>query len=160
MITSQEVVDLLKLEPLPHEGGYFREIYKSVERYRGDRAFGTAIYFLLTSSNFSAMHRLDADEIYHFYLGDPVELLLLYPQGRGEVFTLGNDLSQGLQPQKVVPGGIWQGSCLVPGGQYGFALMGTTMTPGFEWTGFELGEREALLKQYPAWVEMIAARTS
>lgn len=168
MVNVQEVIDLLKLTPLPQEGGYFRQTYKSAEiipqvilpeRYQEDRVFGTAVYFLLTPADFSAMHRLDTDEVYHFYLGDPVELLLLHPDGSGEVCTLGNDLLKGMRPQKVVPGGAWQGSCLAAGGQYGFALMGTTMAPGFVWTGFELGERASLIKQYPAWKEMIAART-
>jgi hypothetical protein len=168
MITVQEIINLLKLEPLPHEGGYFRQTYKSAEvisqaalppRYQGDRTLGTAIYFLLTPTDFSAMHRLDTDEIYHFYLGDPVEMLLLPPDGPAEAFILGNDLSKGMQPQKVVSSGVWQGSCLVPGGPYGFALIGTTMAPGFEWASFELGERDTLLQQYPALAEMILART-
>jgi predicted cupin superfamily sugar epimerase len=167
MINVQEIINLLKLEPLPQEGGYFRQTYKSSEtipqaalplRYRQDRTFGTAIYFMLTSADFSAMHRLDTDEIYHFYLGDPLEMLLLHPDGSGEVFILGNDLLKGMQPQKVVPKEVWQGSRLTPGGQCGFALVGTTMAPGFEWAGFELGEREALIEQYPAFAQMIAAR--
>jgi predicted cupin superfamily sugar epimerase len=85
-------------------------------------------------------------------------MLLLHPDGSGEVFILGNDLLKGMQPQKVVPKEVWQGSRLAPGGQYGFALVGTTMAPGFEWAGFELGEREALIEQYPAFAQMIAAR--
>ena len=104
------------------------------------------------------MHRLNTDEIYHFYLGDPVEMLLLHPDGSGEIFLLGNDLGSGMRPQKVVRRGVWQGSRLVPGGMYGFALIGTTMAPGFEWHGFELGDREMLLDEYQAFADEIADR--
>jgi hypothetical protein len=162
------LIELLKLEPLPHEGGYFRSTYKSEEtiprqalpqRYQQDMVFGTAIYYLLTPTDFSAMHRLSSDEIFHFYLGDPVEMLLLHSDGAGEVFVLGNDLLNGMRPQKVVPHGVWQGSRLLPNGQHGFALIGTTMAPGFDWAGFELGRREPLVEQYPAFAPLIAART-
>src|SRR5262245_13016451 len=167
MLTAQQVIDLLQLEPLPLEGGFFRQTYKSPEmlhpealpeRYSQPMVFGTAIYALLTHADFSAMHRLDTDEIYHFYYGDPLEILLLHPDGSGEVFLLGNDLSAGQQPQKMVARNVWQGTRLTPRGQYGFALIGTTMAPGFEWAGFRLGEREALLAQYPTFAEMITAR--
>ena len=167
MMTAQEVIDFFQLEPLPKEGGYFRQTYKSPERvplkglpqrYRQEVAFGTAIYALFTPTDFSAMHRLDTDEIYHFYFGDPVEMLLLHADGSGEIFTLGNDLQAGMLPQKVVDRGVWQGSRLAPQARYGFALIGTTMAPGFEWEGFELGERDTLIEQYPALAESIAAR--
>jgi predicted cupin superfamily sugar epimerase len=167
MLTAQQVIDLLQLEPLPLEGGFFRQTYKSPEtippqalpaRYRQEMVFGTAIYAVLTPNDFSAMHRLDTDEIFHFYYGDPLEMLLLHPDGTGEIFLLGLDLLAGQQPQKVVARNVWQGTRLAPGGAYGFALIGTTMAPGFEWAGFELGEREALIEQYPAFAEMIAAR--
>jgi predicted cupin superfamily sugar epimerase len=167
MLTARQVIDLLQLEPLPLEGGFFRQTYKAPEtilpaalpqRYSQPVAFGTAIYALLTPTDFSAMHRLDTDEIYHFYYGDPLEMLLLYPDGSGELVLLGNDLETGLQPQKVVTRGVWQGTRLASGGKYGFALIGTTMAPGFEWAGFELGEKDALVNQYPAFAEMIAAR--
>lgn len=167
MMTAQEVIDLLQLEPLPLEGGFFRQTYYSPEkipaadlpaRYKYELAFGTAIYAVLTPNDFSAMHRLDTDEIFHFYYGDPLEMLLLHPDGSGEVFLLGNDLPAGQRPQKVVNRGVWQGTRLAAGGQHGFALIGTTMAPGFEWTGFELGEKDALANQYPAFAEMIAVR--
>lgn len=167
MMTAQEIIDLLQLELLPHEGGYFRQTYQAAERiapaalparYHQPMALSTAIYFMLTPAVFSAMHRLPSDEVYHFYLGDPVEMLLLHPDGRGETFTLGTDLLSGMRPQKVVPPAVWQGLCLRPGGPHGFALIGTTMAPGFEWDGFELGDRAALLAGYPDFTEMIEAR--
>lgn len=167
MLTAQEVIDLLQLEPLPHEGGFFHQTYRSSEtvppaalpaRYGQERVLGTAIYALLTQTDFSAMHRLDTAEIYHFYYGDPLEMLLLHPDGSGELFLLGSDLQAGQRPQKVVERDVWQGTRLASGGQHGFALIGTTMAPGFEWAGFELGERDALVQQYPDFADMIAAR--
>jgi predicted cupin superfamily sugar epimerase len=166
-MTVEEVIEMLQLEPLPLEGGFFRQTYKSSEtlssqalpaRYQQERVFGTAIYAVLTPADFSAMHRLDTDEIFHFYYGDPLEMLLLQPDGSGELFLLGADLPAGQRPQKVVPRNTWQGTRLASGGQHGFALIGTTMAPGFEWAGFELGERDGLVKQYPAFAHMIAAR--
>ena len=167
-MTAQEIIALLNLQPLPKEGGFFRQSYQSAEkipqnalpaRYRQDMVFGTAIYFLLTPDSYSAMHRLNTDEIFHFYLGDPVEMLLLHPNGDGEVFILGSELQAGMRPQKLVSQGVWQGAKLATGGERGFALLGTTMAPGFEWDGFELGRRDALIEQYPDFVNLIEART-
>ena len=164
---AQQIIDLLNLEPLPDEGGFFSLTYKSPElipqqalpnRYRQDMAFGSAIYFLLTADNFSAMHRLQTDEIYHFYLGDPVEMLLLHPDGSGEIFTLGVDLAAGMRPQKVAHRDTWQGSRLAPDGSRGFALMGTTLAPGFEWADFELGQRDDLISKYPNFADAIEVR--
>lgn len=166
-LTAQEVIGLLQLEPLSLEGGFFALTYRSPEqivpealpeRYHQALVFGTAIYALLTSTDFSAMHRLDTDEIYHFYYGDPLEMLLLHPDGSGEVFILGNDLPAGQRPQKVVGRNVWQGSRPVSGGVHGFTLIGTTMAPGFEWAGFEPGQRDSLAKQYPAFGKMIVER--
>jgi hypothetical protein len=153
---------MLGLKPLPQEGGFFAESYRSGEklagnslpaRYSGDRSFGTAIYFLLTPDTFSAVHKLATDEIYHFYLGDPVELLLLGNDGSGEVVTIGTDLDRGMKPQFTVPRGAWQGSRLKIGGA--FALLGTTMAPGFEFADLELARRETLLASHPAFSALI-----
>lgn len=157
---------MLNLKPLPTEGGFYAETYRSNEklppgvlpaRYTGNRHFGTAIYFLLTPDTFSAMHRLASDEIYHFYLGDPVELLCLREEGSGDIFTLGTDFERGMRPQLIVSRGTWQGSRLRPGGK--FALLGTTMAPGFEFADFELGGRAALMERYPAFSETIRQLT-
>jgi predicted cupin superfamily sugar epimerase len=162
----EHLKQLLNLKPLPEEGGYYAETYRSAEklnrgalpmRYAGDRHFGTAIYFLLTPDTFSAMHRLVSDETYHFYLGDPVELLTLREDGSGEMFTIGNDFERGMHPQITVPHGTWQGSRLRPGGK--FALLGTTMSPGFEFADFELGDRAALSGRYPQYTEIIRQLT-
>jgi hypothetical protein len=167
-VTAQELIEHLKLEPLPIEGGFFRQTYCSEEtiaqaalpaRYRGDKPFATAIYYLLTSDadSFSALHRLPTDEVYHFYLGDPVEMLLLFTDGTGRRVVLGQDILNGEQVQFVAPREEWQGSRLVPGGQ--FALLGTTMAPGFDPTDYEGGRREELLARYPAHADLIRALT-
>ena len=104
------------------------------------------------------MHRLQTDEMYHFYYGDPVELLLLYPDGEGEKFLLGTAFHNGMRPQKLVPRGVWQGSIIQPDGAYGFALIGTSMAPAFDDASFELGNREQLLAKYPDFIEAINGR--
>jgi len=160
-MTAQDVLQLLGLEPLPGEGGFYRETYRSAVRVLGpggaERAAATAIYFLLTPDSFSALHRLPTDEVYHFYLGDCVELLLLPPSGPGQVVLLGTDLQAGQRPQVVVPAGAWQGSRVRPGGT--FALLGTTVAPGFEFCDFEPGAREELLAQFPDFTGLITALT-
>lgn len=166
MLTSDQIITLLNLKPHPREGGYFIETYRSSEaipektlpsRYRGMRPFGTAIYYLLTPETFSAMHRLNSDEIFHFYLGDPIEMLQLWPDGTGRTLMLGSDLLEGMQPQVVVPTGIWQGARLLKSGR--FALLGTTVSPGFEFADYESGQREELIKSYPKFRELIIALT-
>jgi uncharacterized protein len=166
MLTAEDVRKLLKLEPLAGEGGLFAEAYRSTHRlpkealsrcYAGERSLSTAIYYLLTPETFSAMHRLRGDEVYHFYLGDPVEMLKLKPDGSAEALLLGQDLGGGMRLQQVVCGGTWQGSRLVPGGS--FALMGTTMAPGFDPADFELGKRDVLSAQYPVYAPLIAMLT-
>jgi len=156
----------LGLKPLPHEGGFYVESYRSGERlpnehlpsrYARERCFATAIYFLLTRDSFSALHRLASDEIYHFYLGDPVEMLRLAEPDAGRIVTLGADFDRGMKPQVVVPRGTWQGSRLVPGGRY--ALLGATVFPGFEFADFELAERESLLASHPAFSSLIKELT-
>ena len=160
----EQIIRALKLEPLPAEGGLYSQSYCSAEfispaglpaRYTGPRPFGTAIYYLLTaeSHSFSALHRLATDEIYHFYMGDPVEMLVLHPNEVSQRVRLGSDLLSGQQVQFVVPAGAWQGSRLAPGGSY--ALLGTTMAPGFDAADFTLGARAELLTGWPAEAGMI-----
>jgi predicted cupin superfamily sugar epimerase len=166
-LAAEEVIELLRLEPLPVEGGYYRVTYRAdetldvailPERYSGSRATGGAIYYLLHGDHFSALHRLLTDEVYHFYLGQPVEMLLLYPDGRDEVVRLGTDLAAGERVQAVVPRGVWQGSRLADRAD-GFALMGTTMAPAYEQADFELGDRKELIAAYPQRADLIRALT-
>jgi hypothetical protein len=165
-IGADEIVRRLGLVPHPREGGFFREIHRAEEslaaaalppRYGGPRALGTAIYYLLTPATFSALHRLASDEIFHFYLGDPVEQLQLRPDGAGAWAILGGDLAAGERPIAVVPRGVWQGARLVPGGR--FALLGCTVAPGFDYADYEHGDRRSLVAAYPAWEAAILALT-
>ena len=166
MITAERLIALLRLQPHPEEGGYFVETYRSDEsipgkglppRYRGARSFATAIYYLLTPASFSAMHRLQTDEIFHFYLGDPVEMLQLLPDGSGRILLIGIDIEGGMEPQVVVPKGVWQGSRLLSGGR--FALLGTTVSPGFEFSDYETGDRDLLIRSYPGFRDQILSLT-
>jgi predicted cupin superfamily sugar epimerase len=168
MSIIEDLIAHFDLQPLPEEGGLFRRTYAAdeiiplqglPERYAAPKLFGSAIVYLLTSESdsFSALHRLPTDEFYHFYLGDPVELLLLYPNGDGQRVVLGPDVLNGQRVQFTVPRAVWQGSRLIPGGEY--ALLGTTMAPAYDDDDFELGPRETLLAQYPERAELIAALT-
>jgi len=146
------------------EGGYFRQTWASDElvsiaRFDSPRPAGSAIYYLLTSApdSFSALHRLASDEIYHFYLGDPVEMLLLAEGTAGERIVLGPGIFNGQQVQYVAPRYVWQGSRLIPGGR--FALLGTTMAPGYDSRDFTLGSRDDLVRQFPAQAAVIRALT-
>ena len=165
-MTADEVKHLLQLQPLAIEGGFFRETYRSrwniaaeylPDGIGGPRSIGTAIYYMITPETFSPLHRLPGSEVFHFYLGDPAIMLQLLPDGSSQTITLGSDLAGGQQPQVVVRGGIWQGCKLAPGGN--FALMGTTMSPGFDYADYENGDREQLITQYPGAAEDIRRYT-
>jgi len=154
-VTAEQIIKLLDLKPHP-EGGYFRETYRSEEGipqeglpegYSGPRHFSTAIYYLLTPETRSRMHRLASDEVFHFYLGDPVTWVLLSPGGDVERVTMGSLVERGHRLQMVVPAGTWFGGFLATGGTFG--LMGTTMAPGFDDEDFSLGDRAELLAGWP-----------
>ena len=168
MYTATMLIELLGLQPLTGEGGFSRQTWTSAEtipasglpaRYGRAKPAGTAIYYLVTDAidGFSALHRLPTDEVYHFYLGDPVEQLLLHADGRTERVILGPNLVGGQRVQHVAPAGSWQGTRLVPGGRV--ALLGTTMSPGFDPADFEPGNRAALTRVFPAEAALIAELT-
>lgn len=166
MLSAEEIIRQLSLKPLPGEGGFYRETYRSVEkiprealtgRYETEKSFNTAIYYLLTPQTCSALHRLPADEIFHFYLGDPVLMLKLHPDRRAEEIILGREIDKGQSVQTVVPAGTWQGCLLREGGS--FALLGTTVAPGFDFSDYEAGDRETLLEKYPEYKELIEKLT-
>ncbi|RPJ48329.1 MAG: cupin domain-containing protein [Chloroflexi bacterium] len=177
-----QIIQILGLVPLPVEGGLYKQTYRSTEeipaaglpeRYRGtgdaQKPLGTAILYLLTNepaggdlpagdlAAFSAFHRLKTDEIFHFYLGDPLEMTLLFLDGSSRQVILGQDVLNGQQVQFVAPRSVWQGTRLLMGGR--FALIGTTMAPGFTNEDYEQGDRAALLAQYPHERERILALT-
>ena len=163
MPTADDLIRHLGLVPHPKEGGLFRETYRAGEsyvaapRYLGPRSVSTAIYYLLTPNTYSAIHRLQSDEIFHFYLGDPIRMVQLDPDGTGRTIVLGPDVLAGQQLQVVVPRGVWQGSALEPSSA--FALLGCTVAPGFEYIDYEAGNRQTLLTQYPAFADMIRRLT-
>ena len=175
-LTADEIKEILHLTPHPTEGGWYVRTYESHAtigqraldlRYPGDRHTGTAIYYLLEPGTFSEMHRLRSDELFHFYLGDAVEMLQLVPPhpelrdefdpGASERILIGNDLAAGQRPQVLAPHGVWQGSRLLSGGS--FALLGCTVSPGFEFEDYEAGKRDELIAQWPEHAELIRALT-
>jgi predicted cupin superfamily sugar epimerase len=162
---AAQLIELLNLKKHP-EGGFFRETYRCEEsvardglpaRYSDKRSFGTCIYYLITSDTFSCMHRVSSDEIFHFYLGDPLEMLQLFPDGSSKVIKVGSNLLAGQSPQVLIGQGVWQGSRLAPGGK--FALIGATVAPGFDFADYEEGSREELLKLCPDQKDLIIALT-
>jgi len=160
MTTAAQIKALLHLQPHPVEGGSFRRTYTSagsVDLPRGQRPTGTAIYYLLEPGTFSEMHVLDSDEIFHFYLGDPVEMLQLHPNGHSEIHIIGPDLTAGQHVQLVVPAGIWQGTRLIGEGKV--ALLGCTVTPGFDFADYRGGNYAELAKKWPAQADRIKALT-
>jgi len=132
----------LGLEPLPHEGGLFRQTVVT------DRL--TVIYFMVLGDDFSALHRLDSPEVYFFHTGSPLRMLLLDPDGDAREVLLGPE-----QPQLRVEPGCWQGSSSTGS----WTLVSTVMIPGFSWDGFELGTRDELTERYPAAADRIGALT-
>ncbi len=163
---AKKIIKHLGLTPLPGEGGFYRETYRSSEqtpaaalpeRYSIDKHFATAIYYLLTPDTFSAIHRLMSDEIFHFYMGDSVTMLQLHPDGKGETIILGPDIEVGQCLQCVVPRGVWQGMYLNAGGR--FALMGTTVAPAFDFDDYQPWRREDLIREFPDFAEIIKRLT-
>jgi predicted cupin superfamily sugar epimerase len=162
---AETIIRQLGLQPHP-EGGFYRETYRSGEtiaaaalppRYDMDRSFSTAIYYLLTPDSFSSLHRLQSDELFHFHLGDAVTVLQLHDDGHGETIGLGHDILAGQQLQVVVPRGVWQGMFLNDGGR--FALLSTTVAPGFDFDDFEVGTRDALVREYAGHAALIERLT-
>ncbi|MEU4656846.1 cupin domain-containing protein [Streptomyces sp. NPDC023723] len=147
--TPEELAAHYGLEPIPREGGLFRRTWAGPERPDG-RPAGTAIVALLTArpGDFSALHRLPVDEIWHHYLGDPLRLLLLEPDGSARTAVLGPDVLGGQQVQLTVPAGTWMGGRVVPGGAW--TLFGCTMAPGFSYPDYEHGDAGKLTARYPA----------
>ena len=147
---AHQIITQLGLEPLPNEGGYFRRTWTGpASSMDNPRPIGTAIYFLITPKEFSALHRLETDEVWHFYAGDPVELVQLDTSSqvvRKDV--LGSNILAGEISQIVVPAGVWQGARIVEANQ-GWALLGCTMAPGWDEREFTLGNRESLREVFP-----------
>lgn len=158
---AREIIAALRLEPLPGEGGFFRQTARTETV--------SAILYLMTADHFSALHRLAQDELWHFHAGDTIEHVQFDARdGRAHVARLGAEVLAGDASQVFVPAGAWQGARIAAGRSgaesrdertQGYALLGCTVSPPWEESGFELGRRDALLRSFPAQWEWIEALT-
>jgi predicted cupin superfamily sugar epimerase len=162
-MTASEVKHLLQLQPHPREGGWYVRTWESSEwitvsdRYDGPRRTSTAIYYLLEPDTFSELHMLQSDEIFHHYLGDPVEMLQLFRDGSSQVTLVGKDIAAGQKLQHVVPRGVWQGTRLLK--PEGWALLGCTVSPGFEFADYSDASAEELIAKWPDQERLIRLLT-
>ena len=153
--TAADVIRLLALEPLPHEGGWFRRTAEATECRPDGRRDWSMIHALFTPDNFSALHRLAVEEIWCFQGGDPLEVLqLIEDSGRAEHVTLGAAIATGQRLHVAIPRGIWQGARVIPGGRW--SLVSCISIPEFRWQDFELGERNMLARKFAAVAHDIA----
>ena len=157
--SADDLKRLWNLSEMPTERVFFRQTYVDPKAGSDGKPLCSAIVALVTDdpSTFSDMHRLPTDEIWHFYLGDPIELLLLHPDGRDELVVLGPDVLEGQEVQHVVPAGTWMGARLRPGGEYG--VWGNTMAPSFILSDFEGASAEDLIARWPDRAALIMALT-
>ncbi len=167
-MTAEQIINTLRMRPLPQEGGYFAVTHNSDEqlgaealpdRYKSSRMLSGAIYYLVTVEQFSALHKLPTDEIYYYHYGDPLEMLFLGPEGQGERIILGMQLDSGQQPQHLAPRHWWQGSRPLSGQPNGFTLVSTSMAPAYDESDPVFGDREELISQYPAYQDLVIALT-
>lgn len=159
-------IDLLQLTQHP-EGGYYCEIYRSDEsldagalpsRYGSPRTISTAIYFLLKADEPSKFHRLQSDELWHYYAGDPVSIHLIDERGEYERKVLGPDYANGQAFMQIIPQQSWFGATVeipVIDKPAGYVLLGCTVAPGFDFADFELAKREDLLAEFPPYAAII-----
>ncbi len=164
-ITAEQLVQQFGLATHP-EGGYYKETYRAAEtisaaalpeRFGGDRSFSTAIYFLLDQGNFSAFHKIQSDECWHFYAGGCLLIHIIHLNGELETIRLGNNISLGECFQYVVPAGCWFASESAPGTTFSF--VGCTVAPGFDFADFDMADAQELINKYPQH-ELIITRLS
>jgi predicted cupin superfamily sugar epimerase len=162
MFTTRQLIQHYELQPHP-EGGWYKETYRSNEhiaasalpaRFDGNRAFSTAIYFLLEKNNFSAFHRIKSDECWHFYAGDTLLIYVIQQDGALDIIKLGSDLSKGEFFQYVVPANCWFASKPAPLSL--FCFVGCTVSPGFDFADFELANAKVLSSLYPMHKNIIS----
>ncbi|SEG21075.1 hypothetical protein SAMN05421819_2213 [Bryocella elongata] len=169
-LTASDVKALFNLQPHPREGGWYIRTWESEEliapesfsdgRYNSPRRTSTAIYYLLEPGTFSEMHMLQSDEIFHHYLGDAVEMLQCFADGTSKRVVLGKDIAAGELLQTVVPRGVWQGSHLLKQDDpNAWALLGCTVTPGFEFEDYADAPREELIARWPGQHELLTKLT-
>jgi len=165
MFPAKYWVEKLKMQSHP-EGGFFAETYRSTEkidnnslpkRFSGDRNFSTGIYFLLESHHFSAFHRIQSDEMWHFYAGDALNVYYIDNEGNMQIIKLGNNPENEEVFQAVVPAGVWFGS--KPAVENSYSLVGCTVAPGFDFVDFEMPDRHTLLQEFPQHENIIKILT-
>ena len=153
-------IDQLQLESHP-EGGYYKETYRSTEnvvnRNGATRNSSTGIYFLMTGTAFSAFHKIESDEMWHFYDGVALSVYMITRTGELEILKIGKDIENGEQLQGVVPAGCWFASKVVA--QNNYSLVGCTVAPGFDFNDFIMAERETLTQEYPTHAVIIKELT-
>jgi uncharacterized protein len=163
--SAEELIRLLELSRHP-EGGWYRETYRSLEtvaaeglpdRFGGERSISTAIYFLLEQGDFSSLHRIKSDEVWHFYSGASLTVRTISADGEARSIVLGSELSRGEAFQAIVPAGHWFGAEVSGDGPY--SLAGCTVAPGFDFRDFALGSRAELLRLWPAHSDLIRRLT-
>jgi hypothetical protein len=165
--TDEAAAIISQLQLLPHpEGGWFREMYRSEDvlepgslpdRYKAPHCYSTSIYFLLESADFSAFHRITSDETWHFYLGSPVVIYCIHPDGKTSEVVMGNDLSTGHCLQFTIPRNCWFAARNQENDA--FSLVGCTVAPGFEFSDFELARRNSLIDLFPQHAALISDLT-
>ena len=162
----QEIINTLELKKHP-EGGYYKETYRSKgfinsgsldKNYVGNRNYSTCIYFLLTSDEFSAFHKIKQDEIWHFHEGSPIQLHTISEKGVHLEFKIGNNITNGEQPQLIVPGNHWFAASINSKNSY--ALVSCTVSPGFDFSDFLLPTRKELIAKFPQHKELINKYTN
>ena len=158
MLPAADIIELLNLQLNDQEGGYYANTYPAAGVKDPPCS---AIYYFLDHTRCSVMHKVTSDMLYHFYTGDPVEMLLLYPEEYGtrtETCLFSNDIEQGGRPMKVIPAGTWLGARISDGGSW--ALMGVSMAPPFNPAGYFIGDRTTLIKEYPEQEKLIIELTN
>lgn len=160
-LSADDIIRLLDLQP-PTTCGYVSEPYRSAIELPqsvlpagivGSRLLGNVLYFLVTPAARVRLHRIRSDQMYHHYLGDPLEVLLLYADGRHEVRTVGSDLAAGQRPQLLIPGGTFHTARVASGGEY--ALLGTSVFLRAEPPDVEMGDARALIAEFPTAAEEV-----
>ena len=162
--TNESAIIIGQLQLLPHpEGGWYREMYRSDEliplsslpgRYNSQHCFSTSVYFLLEKDDFSAFHRITSDETWHFYMGSPVIIYCIFADGSATQVVLGNNLAKGQLLQYTIIRNCWFAAKNQEDNP--FSLVGCTVSPGFEFTDFELGQRKTLVDLYPQYHNIIS----
>lgn len=159
------------LQLVPHpEGGFFREVYRSTEdlaaealpaRFGGRRSIATSIIYLLRSGERSVFHRIKSDETWHFYSGAPLELFWLDEKAPGQAgrIVLGPQVHQGEHLQWTVPAGVWFASRPLDTDRGDYSLLGCTVSPGFDFSDFEIADQKSLLKLFPASSVLVTCLT-